>query len=129
MKQMKAAAGQLQDKQREGHGLTSLSDGEGTGRWPTGGAGRRARAGPEGTAAVAASGFRGGGGVGLPQRLGRPAGSRGRRAGGRRGCARPGEGTASARRGLPLVRQARAAATARRALLRPQGERTVVSVV
>ena len=76
MKQMNAAAGQLQDKQREGHGLTSLSDGEGTGRWPTGGAGRRARPGPEGTAAVAASGFRGGGGVGLPQRLGRPAGSR-----------------------------------------------------
>jgi hypothetical protein len=29
MKQMKAAAGQLQDKHREGHGLTSLSDGEG----------------------------------------------------------------------------------------------------
>jgi len=40
MKQMKAAAGQLQDKQREGHGLTSLSDGEG-GVVPDGGAGGR----------------------------------------------------------------------------------------
>jgi hypothetical protein len=29
MKQMKAAAGQLQHKHREVHGLTSLSDGEG----------------------------------------------------------------------------------------------------
>ena len=40
MKQMNAAAGQLQDKQREGHGLTSLSDGEG-GVVPDGGAGGR----------------------------------------------------------------------------------------
>jgi hypothetical protein len=38
-RQMKPAAGQLQDKQREGHGLTSLSDGEGGVVVPDGGAG------------------------------------------------------------------------------------------